>query len=309
MMHDADLATLPLASEPAAPAAPRRTRLPWMLWTRRVHLYSGLFLLPWAALYGVTALLFNHPAWFSPTTSTQLERSVPLPQAEPLAAALLAEVAANPSFSGRSIALVPGSARWEHAIAWRVAGDAADHTLIVEPGQPGATLRSAPKGPPPGPDALAGTRSKLGPRAFEATTAAVGSLAAELALGPGRPTPRSVPDLEMLVEIDGEPHLVRHDLQSGTVVARAADAARPPAWRAFLLRLHLTHGYPSEVNARWLWALASDAMGVSLLVWAASGVLMWLQMRGLRRPGLLALGLGLASAAALALAMRALLSA
>ncbi|HVJ88034.1 MAG TPA: hypothetical protein VM452_20385, partial [Caulifigura sp.] len=28
---------------------------------RRVHLYSGLFLFPWVMLYGVTALLFNHP--------------------------------------------------------------------------------------------------------------------------------------------------------------------------------------------------------------------------------------------------------
>ena len=32
---------------------------------RRAHLYSGLFLTPWVFLYGVTALLFNHPDLFS----------------------------------------------------------------------------------------------------------------------------------------------------------------------------------------------------------------------------------------------------
>lgn len=307
-MTNTDLDTLPRAAEPAAQPAPRRARIPWMLWTRRIHLYSGLFLIPWAALYGVTALLFNHPAWFSPTTTTQLDRTVVLPEPQALAGSLLAEVAATPSFAGRSLRLVPGSARWEHAIAWRLAGDEAEHSLIVEPGKPGATLRSAPKGPPPGPDALAGTRSKVGPRALEATTAAVGSLAAELALGPAKPAARNVPDLEMLVEIDGAPHLVRHDLQSGTVVARDADAARPPAWRAFLLRLHTAHGYPSQLNARWVWAFVSDGMGVALLVWALSGVLMWLQMRGLRRAGLVALVLGLLTAVALGAAMRALLS-
>lgn len=38
-----------------------------MQWTRRLHLYTGLFLLPWVFLYGVTGVLFNHPTWFSDT--------------------------------------------------------------------------------------------------------------------------------------------------------------------------------------------------------------------------------------------------
>ena len=33
-------------------------------WIRRGHLYFGLFLFPWALLYGVTAFLFNHPTAF-----------------------------------------------------------------------------------------------------------------------------------------------------------------------------------------------------------------------------------------------------
>lgn len=32
---------------------------------RRAHLYFGLFLLPWAVLYGITGFLFNHPTAFS----------------------------------------------------------------------------------------------------------------------------------------------------------------------------------------------------------------------------------------------------
>jgi hypothetical protein len=35
-----------------------------LVWVRPVHLYLGLFLFPWALLYGVTAFLFNHPTAF-----------------------------------------------------------------------------------------------------------------------------------------------------------------------------------------------------------------------------------------------------
>ena len=32
---------------------------------RRMHLYIGVFLFPWAMLYGVTGFLFNHPTFFA----------------------------------------------------------------------------------------------------------------------------------------------------------------------------------------------------------------------------------------------------
>ena len=41
---------------------------------RRAHMYAGLFLLPWAVLYGVTAFLFNHPTAFSDQPYTEFGR-------------------------------------------------------------------------------------------------------------------------------------------------------------------------------------------------------------------------------------------
>ncbi|MGL4420139.1 MAG: PepSY domain-containing protein, partial [Gemmataceae bacterium] len=73
---------------PAARRKPRWKSAIFLL--RRGHLYLGLFLFPWAILYGVTAFLFNHPTAFSeqPTASfgpkvligTPLE-TLPNPQA------------------------------------------------------------------------------------------------------------------------------------------------------------------------------------------------------------------------------------
>jgi len=36
----------------------------FLLLTRRVHLYLGMFLLPWVVMFGVSSLLLNHTAWF-----------------------------------------------------------------------------------------------------------------------------------------------------------------------------------------------------------------------------------------------------
>ncbi len=33
---------------------------------RRTHLYAGLFLAPWVAMYGFSGLIFNHGNWFAP---------------------------------------------------------------------------------------------------------------------------------------------------------------------------------------------------------------------------------------------------
>ena len=46
-----------------------------MVWLRRVHLYFGLLLFPWALLYGVTAFLFNHPTAFSEQPTTTFGRA------------------------------------------------------------------------------------------------------------------------------------------------------------------------------------------------------------------------------------------
>ncbi|MCZ2342803.1 MAG: hypothetical protein LC104_13590 [Bacteroidales bacterium] len=54
-----------LATPSRGEPAPRRWGKRCLHLLRRVHLYLGLFLLPWAVLYGITGFLFNHPTAFS----------------------------------------------------------------------------------------------------------------------------------------------------------------------------------------------------------------------------------------------------
>ncbi|MFM8272471.1 MAG: hypothetical protein ACKODX_09085, partial [Gemmata sp.] len=76
---------------PARQRRPRRKRATHLV--RRAHLYSGLFLLPWAVLYGVTGFLFNHPTAFSdaPTASFGARELAGTPMEGPPKPAAVAE--------------------------------------------------------------------------------------------------------------------------------------------------------------------------------------------------------------------------
>jgi len=66
------------------------------IWIRRIHLFSGLFMLPWVLLYGFTAMLFNHPNWMTDhrTTVQSFELNADqrqlLPTADKVANAIIA---------------------------------------------------------------------------------------------------------------------------------------------------------------------------------------------------------------------------
>lgn len=78
-------------------------------------------------------------------------------------------------------------------------------------------------------------------------------------------------------------------------------------FRSFLLRLHLTRGYPGTLNTRWFWAVGVDAMAIVLCFWGVSGLLMWWQIKSTRIPGFVVLSLSTVAATALGIAMHGVL--
>ena len=81
------------------------------MWIRRIHLYSGLFMLPWVLLYGATALLFNHPTLMS-GSQTEIDHfnldaveTSALPNASTLASLAVAS-ALQSAENGESIELI-----------------------------------------------------------------------------------------------------------------------------------------------------------------------------------------------------------
>jgi hypothetical protein len=326
----------PQPDAPASAAPYRRSfRKRLMHVVRRGHLYFGLFLFPWAVLYGVTAFLFNHPTAFSdaPTASfgasalkdTPLE-ALPSPteQAEQVVAKL------NEQQKPATPYKLAGEAKYarEFAFATVRAGDQTVNVLFdVKHG--GGTVRTNPvrekKEPERAPFATAGAPQPKGapkaPRAdtagvkladplHERVKAAVPTVLARTGFPAGEVAVTSVPDITFPIEADGRAWTASYNALTGTVTG-APESAKPESElsaRRFLLRLHLAHGYPGEANGKWFWALVVDVMAFAMCFWGLSGLVMWWQLKATRWPGLLVLVLSAGCATALALQMHAALT-
>lgn len=328
-------------AEPVAlpkPAA-RRAAKAVLLYVRRGHLYLGLFLLPWAVLYGVTAFLFNHPAAFSdqPTKTFGKDALRGTPMEDPPSPQAIAEQVVarlNETHKPETPYALAGRARFGREFAFAtVKADGSTVSVLLDVKTGTGTVRSAPvrekKEPEPAPFALGsaapgrgGKRGGGPPRKGggevelddplrERVKAAVPAILERTGFPTGEVTVTSVPDVVFPVEADGRTWTAKYDPKTGAVSGTPADA-KPEAelgWRRFLLRLHTAHGYPGEASAKWFWALVVDAMAATMCFWGLSGLVMWWQVKSTRKAGAVVLALSAVAAAVLGFAMHAALTA
>ena len=65
--------------------------------------------------------------------------------------------------------------------------------------------------------------------------------------------------------------------------------------------MHTTHHFPLRVGPLWFWALFEDLLGVTMVIWAISGLVMWWQIKRTRLAGVLSIAAALGLAAAVML--------
>ncbi len=307
---------------------------------RRAHLYFGLFLFPWAVLYGVTAFLFNHPTAFSDQSVTTFgsEALAGTPMAAPPSAteeaarvaAALQKRAANPEV--QYTLLRPEKAAYTREFAFAtVRADDRQVSVLLNVNGNGGTVRGqppraevrpaerapfavGPRGGPRGGSPRPGPRGESAPPdslrlddpLHERVKAAVPSVLERTGFPQGEVTVTSVPDLTFfLADQDGKTWKVAYSAQTGAVSGRPADedAGEPMSVRRFLTRLHVAHGYPASGGARWWWAVVVDAMAFVMVFWGVSGLVMWWQLKATRRLGVALLFLSAAAATALTVGM------
>ena len=311
---------------------------------RRTHLYLGLFLLPWAVMYGATGFLFNHPAAFAdaPTATFGAGELAGTPmEAVPKPAELAGQVVSalnDRAKDGKPYSLVePEKARWTREFAFAtVKADGTDVSILFEINSPGGTVRSKPSAPAvkveePAPFAIGPASAKMarsakaepmphanhtGPLVLanplhERVKATVPVVLERTGFPTGDVTVTSVPDLSFLMSDGAKSWRVTYNAQLGTVSGTPTDSAPPPeelSTRRFLTRLHLASGYPGSTNTKWFWAVLVDAMAVVLVFWGISGVFMWWQVKATRTFGFFVLLVSTVAALALGFGMHEVLS-
>jgi hypothetical protein len=292
---------------------------------RRGHLYLGLFLFPWAVLYGVTAFLFNHPSAFpdqptaiygpAATAGTPLDgASGPTAVAEQVVARLNEEQKpatpyrlAGEAKYGREFAFATVKAGGETVSVLydvRHGGGTVRVTPTVEKATPERAPFATGGGRSPSPRERGGPPSpgvKLPEPLHERFKAAVPAILERTGFPSGEVTVTSVPDVVFPVEADGRTWIATYNPMSGAITGAPADATPPTevSWRRFLLRLHTAHGYPGAPTARWYWAVVVDVSAAALCFWGVSGLVMWWQLKATRTPGLVVLLLSTVAAATL----------
>lgn len=310
------------------------------LWIRRCHLFLGLFLVPWALLYGVTGYLFNHPTHFSDRGLKEISRATlvqsgfagSLPDPQEAAQEVVALL--NERFPEAKLELMPnptaeyvgdfffatanGKEKTYQLLIRRDGGGGTylDSTIPQKPSGPTAAFVINPRG-----SANIATRNEplpsetVSPEPLRITRGIASQVEeilptlAQYLETPGLDVPfrlTSAPQLQFRVTSGDNQWMVKYDSFHGGVSAEWVDPTRmkePLSWRTFMLRLHTTHGYSGIYEARWFWAITVDVMSFVLIFWALSGVWMWWQIKRLRNIGWSIIAASLLIAGLLFLAM------
>lgn len=304
---------------------------------RRDHLYLGLFLLPWALLYGVTGFLFNHPNAFSDSpvvyfyrhdmVGTELESPPPLSEFVGKLVGILN--AHNRSNEKWTICKSPIRYSGRDTFVATVNAGTRTYFFVFDPNtQSGLIRENTTKRPTDtvapfatsvlfkeertSEEATRGKREDL--QNLESIVDRIRRAAPTILQRKGLPTESATvtvtsgPDIKFSVIVaDGEWNATFNPI-SKQVSGAKGEPTVELSWRAFLLRMHLSHRYPSEWNTKWLWALGVDAMALTLCFWGLSGLVMWWQIKATRRAGGIVLFVSLIAAITLGLSMYSVLA-
>lgn len=303
-------------------AARRAVSITKML--RRIHLYSGLCLLPWAILYGITAFLFNHPTFFSDQQMRRFrsEAFVQTPWENPVPAEIVADAvvqALNVRFRTTLKLDEKTPPKYDSEFVFgKIEESQLTIQFLFHHSGSGGTMRWIPKRNEDVPPAFPQQYQVYPPASSPAATSIAwdplrveSSLDSQLTLSlpkilrnlaiesTGSPVLTSVPDLRFAITDETQSWNVLYNSLRGTLVT-APPKPGPISNRQWLLRFHVMHGYPDTMNAQWWWALIADAMAISLIVWGITGLSMWWRLQSTRRVGFVLIVLSFLFAASMA---------
>lgn len=278
----------------------------WMKWMRRIHLYSGLFLLPWVLLYGVTALLFNHPTVFSPWEGSRFDApkndddpfaGMPSPEAvaEEVATALAARIGEETGGAAPEYRVIDSHrVRFDQEFIVEAFEGESVYRVRVDPRRWNGVSAKLEGSETAAPEPATFERQLVETAApyIEKIVAEAGRLLEQRGVEHESAALRFAPLLHFEMEAHDSRFDVTYAPETGIVsgieiLEQQGDAL---GTRDYLTELHLAHGYPTNPKMRFFWAIVVDLMFAAMVFWAFSGVLMWIQIKSVRWKGLAFLG-------------------
>ena len=294
---DSDLSRNTTSQDNPTNAAKSKPRL-WtrtMIVIRRVHLYAGLFLLPWVFLYGITGAMFNHLELFPAVSFESFDRELladspmsEFPDPDQLAEQVITQIQAASGDVDIRLSENPG-AEFTSDILFEVNESGTQYVVQIDPITQESRVVTRDQNPHQHDRLIPEVHNiKLDPDPFEAARQSASLILDEAEIETNQqPRPLGWTKLNFLAEIDGQPARITYVLKDGHVDIDQYDGHHGMLPRQFFLRLHTVHGQPPHWNGRMVWTFAIDAMAIAMVVWGVSGLLMWWQIKRTRVTGTL----------------------
>lgn len=276
---------------------------------RRMHLHTGLLLLPWVMLFGLSGLLFNHANWFSPVEvvasldAGEVENAGHFQKPHPGAIATEVIARLNAANLAPRLRLAPGEAAViEGAFGFEGVSMEGDRIQIrISPNHGSAKITRYPRSSLSESPSFHGVRLPLDSSMADGWRRLADDLAREAGVELADPliaAERGGVEVRFRVESaeDGRRWNVVYQLADGMVNARPADLPHGMDFNTLVGRLHKTHHYPDRIGARWAWTAVADATGIMMVFWGLSGLVMWWQLKPTRLAGMVGLSVAVVTA-------------
>lgn len=293
---------------PGVTSAPQSAsfKIKFLKFLRRVHLYAGLFLLPWVFLYGITGAMYNHQGLFPAGESysvddAKLQESAlkDIPSPAVLAKQVVESIQkAKPNSNIKLSSNHHAAFNNDIILETRVKGK--KHVVHINPVDHSAWITAPPQNEELGRQhaILRDVRNiKLNPNPYQKAKEALPDIMSGAGLGNPTPAkPLGWCKLNFLAEVDGETARVTYVLRDGHVDMTRFTGEDGMIPRATFLRMHTFHGRTPDASARNVWSFFIDLMALAMVTWGITGMVMWWQMKKLRKIGSLVLACSIITA-------------
>lgn len=248
---------------------------------RRIHLYAGLFMIPYIFLFGLSGLMFNHASFMGQGRSVesfQLEGENKLsnlfPNIETLATIIADSVKTQKNITDFTL----NNIKYNNTMVLRYTNKEADHRIQVDIPTNNIQIMTLP-------DFVENNTVERGTIALpyklntEELLGKVENIIANRGIDSVSSRLQRVPFLEFDLTTNEYNYRVIYDLQSGNY--RIADLdQRKFKWNYFFTNLHQVAGYPvGGFSLEWMYVFFADSLALLMIIWAISGLIMWYKMK------------------------------
>lgn len=271
---------------------PRRLSSRVTMLLRRIHLYIGLFLLPWVFLYGITGAMFNHVGLFpkpeiSVVDSARLAETplADFPNPEELAEQVL-EALRQQKPESKFALRQDFDPQFANDIIVQTHADGIKHLVHIDPVDQSAWVATFPKEEKLEPVFTDVRNVRLSPNPYELARKSVPEIMSSAGIEANADSkPQGWSKLNFIAELDGQPTRVTYVLRDGHIDMTKYEGEDGMSNRDFFLRLHTSHGQPPHWNGRMVWSLFVDVMALAMVTWGITGLVMWWQIKRTRLIG------------------------